>query len=640
MSELPFITKLVAPQVKAGLVERPGLLEKLNRGLDMRLQLVQAGAGFGKTTLLSSFFYGLRAPACWYTLDPSDSDSRTFFSYLLSGLENASPYLKEKLGAIKENRPNQAQGTSIPVGQLVTAIENSGIPKVVVILDDYHTIEDSPAGIEVLTPLIDRAPSCLHIVLASRTSPKVSSIPRLMARREMTQLGEDDLRLSRDETNELLEILWERSPESSEVEDIHSRSEGWPAGVVLTSISQTSSQPGAPVSDFMIGEILASQPEELQEFMLRTSIPDELTLDLCSHLTGGSDTRNQLIELERRNTFIVRISESNLRYHQLFREALRDTLRQKDPSLYDELNIQAGHYFSRNALPEQAINHFMEGDRADLAAELIERESESTIDKGHWHTMVRWIDMLPYDVLSDRPRLILQRSRCFLYRGDPSGAITYLNLAIKEFQQAGDVEDEILALTTRSRAYRFQGAHKLSLQDTRKAVRLARERNVPQELVASAHRHLGSAYAHAGRFKTAKRHFIKAVKLFEGSTERFETGFSNAALATLYTELSDVPKALVYYRKAYQIWQELGNYGELAETLNNMAVSFRDIGEGETAVRLAEEAIRYSRQSGYHRVEAMALITLGDSLILEGDYESAQEKFKEGVALAQQAKEA
>ena len=51
-------TKLYIPPPRSDLVSRPRLLERLDAGLDRKLSLISAPAGFGKTTLIAE--WGLR----------------------------------------------------------------------------------------------------------------------------------------------------------------------------------------------------------------------------------------------------------------------------------------------------------------------------------------------------------------------------------------------------------------------------------------------------------------------------------------------------------------------------------------------------------------------------------------------------
>jgi LuxR family maltose regulon positive regulatory protein len=54
-------TKLYIPPTRPELVPRPRLIERLNEGLHRKLTLISAPAGFGKTTLVSSWIADLRS---------------------------------------------------------------------------------------------------------------------------------------------------------------------------------------------------------------------------------------------------------------------------------------------------------------------------------------------------------------------------------------------------------------------------------------------------------------------------------------------------------------------------------------------------------------------------------------------------
>ena len=87
-------TKLYVPRLRRGLVARPRLLERLRRGEESRLTLVSAPAGFGKTTLLAEWLGETPSEyrsVAWLSLDPSDSDPSSFWTYVVAAVQRAVP---------------------------------------------------------------------------------------------------------------------------------------------------------------------------------------------------------------------------------------------------------------------------------------------------------------------------------------------------------------------------------------------------------------------------------------------------------------------------------------------------------------------------------------------------------------------
>ena len=147
-------TKLCIPPVRRNLVPRPRLIEQLNAGLQCKLTLVSAPAGFGKTTLLSEWATGAERPVAWLSLDKDDNDLARFLAYLITSLrtlvvpvppvpsasegsriEGAVANLGEgALRALQSPQPPPAEAIlSTFINDLVA------IPiAIVLIFDDYH----------------------------------------------------------------------------------------------------------------------------------------------------------------------------------------------------------------------------------------------------------------------------------------------------------------------------------------------------------------------------------------------------------------------------------------------------------------------------------------------------------------------
>jgi ATP/maltotriose-dependent transcriptional regulator MalT len=102
-------TKLYVPRSRRGLVPRPRLSARLDRGAASTLMLVSAPAGFGKTTLLTEWLAGGPAApagerlAAWLSLDRGDSDPVSFWTYVIAALRTvALGALGEALGWARE----------------------------------------------------------------------------------------------------------------------------------------------------------------------------------------------------------------------------------------------------------------------------------------------------------------------------------------------------------------------------------------------------------------------------------------------------------------------------------------------------------------------------------------------------------
>ncbi len=184
-------TKLYVPPPAPQVVPRPRLLDQFTAGLQGKLTLIAAPAGFGKTTLLSAGVAGCGRPVAWLSLDAEDSDPARFLTYLVAALQTIAPQIGEGVAEALQS------STPLPTDALLTALLNdlTTLPHpFLLVLDDYHVIA-APAVDEALTFLLEHLPPQLHLVLASREDPPLP-LARLRARDQLTELRAGDLRFS------------------------------------------------------------------------------------------------------------------------------------------------------------------------------------------------------------------------------------------------------------------------------------------------------------------------------------------------------------------------------------------------------------------------------------------------------------
>ena len=289
-------TKLYVPGRRRGLVARPRLAERLNRGAEAKLTLVSAPAGFGKTTLLAECLAA--APAhersvAWLSLDPSDNDPTVFWVYLIAALQTVAPELNPGAGALALL---QSPGPP-PIETVLATLLNelSALPQeVVLVLDDYHVIDarDIQTGMSFL---LDHLPPRLHLVIASRADPPLP-LARLRARGELVEVRAADLRFLPDEAAAYLNEVMGLDLTARDVAALEGRTEGWIAALQLAALSmQGRDDPAGFIAgfagddryivDYLVEEVFQRQPEQVRTFLLETSILDRLTGPLCDAVT-------------------------------------------------------------------------------------------------------------------------------------------------------------------------------------------------------------------------------------------------------------------------------------------------------------------------------------------------------------------
>ncbi|MEZ4503831.1 MAG: helix-turn-helix transcriptional regulator, partial [Dehalococcoidia bacterium] len=281
-------TKFFAPTWREGLVRRPRLTERLERGVEGRLVLISAPAGSGKTTVLGEWLATRPdRPVAWLSLDGPDSESGRFWEYAVEALQRVRPGIGARALAMLRTRQ------SPPIEVILTALLNDvalDTNDLVLVLDDYHVIESAPVH-EAVSFLIDHMPPQLHLVIASRADPALP-LARLRARGELVELRANDLGFSIEEAASFLNEAMGLDLSPEDVAALEGRTEGWIAGLQLAALSmQGRDDTQAFVSafagddryvvDYLLEEVLQRQPAHVRDFLLATSILDRLCGPLC-----------------------------------------------------------------------------------------------------------------------------------------------------------------------------------------------------------------------------------------------------------------------------------------------------------------------------------------------------------------------
>jgi LuxR family maltose regulon positive regulatory protein len=362
-------TKLYVPPVRPALVPRPRLIERLNEGLHLgrKLTLISAPAGFGKTTLVSEWVHRrgevtspLPAPiaVAWLSLDKGDNDPIRFLSYLVAALETVAANIGEGVLDMLHASAPQPPPSEAVLTSLINEV--AAIPdRVILILDDYHTIESSPVD-DALSFLLEHLPPWMHVAIATREDPHLP-LARLRGRGQMTELRATDLRFSSSEAAAFLNQLMGLDLSGEDITALETRTEGWVAGLQLAAISMQGhkdttglikafSDSHRFVLDYLVEEVLEMQPESVQSFLPQTALLDRLTGSLCDVLTGREDGQQTLEMLERANLFIVPLDAERrwYRYHHLFADLLRPRLRQTQPGQVSTLHGRASVWYEQN----------------------------------------------------------------------------------------------------------------------------------------------------------------------------------------------------------------------------------------------------------------------------------------------------
>jgi LuxR family maltose regulon positive regulatory protein len=431
-------TKLAVPSTRADHVARARLIEQVGTGVRGPLTLLAAPAGYGKTTLITAWHDTPEArhvPLAWVSLDPGDNDPVLFWTTVFTALERAVPGTGVAALAALRSVPSSMVGI---LAQFVNRLSTvPGGADLVLVLDDYHVIDSEPIH-QALTFLLDHLPPTLHLLVATRADPPFP-LARLRARGALAELRADDLRFTPAEVAGFLAEVMGLSLPPKAIEALAARTEGWIAGLQLAALSLQGRSPEAMeafvatfagsnrhVVDYLVDEVLVRQSAPAQAFLLRTAILERLCAPLCAYVlegepTGGEPTggraitpggrgsQERLEELEHRNVFLVALDDARewYRYHNLFRDALRQRLGQAlPPAEVALLHRRASTWLERHDLLPEAIEQALAGRAFEAASRLIAQVGWTRFAAGApLETVGAWLQSLPDTVVRRNPRL-------------------------------------------------------------------------------------------------------------------------------------------------------------------------------------------------------------------------------------------
>jgi LuxR family maltose regulon positive regulatory protein len=414
MSNALLATKLYMPPVRRGTVMRPRLLHRLNEGLTRKLTLVSAPAGSGKTTLLSEWIRHDSIPAAWLSLDDNDNELARFLTYVIAALQTIEPSLgEEALATLQFPQLPPLDTILTPVINEIAALQDH----IVLVLDDYHLI-DARAVHEALIFLLDHLPPLLHLAIATRTDPPLP-LARLRTRALMIEIRGDALRFNQEETDAFLNEMEGFLLSAEEVAALEARTEGWIAGLQLAALSmqgrddvgffiEAFTGTHRYILDYLTEEVLIRQSEDVQNFLLQTSILDRLTGSLCDAVTGQSHGQSTLEELEQANLFIVPLDDERnwYRYHHLFGDMLLRHLRKLHPEQVPTLHCRASAWYEEHDHIAEAIDHCLAAEDWGRAARLVSQTMGEMMARGEFFTtMLARVEALPDEIIRANPFL-------------------------------------------------------------------------------------------------------------------------------------------------------------------------------------------------------------------------------------------
>ena len=666
--QLLLVTKLALPPVRADLVPRPRLTNQLQLGIQRPLTLIAAPAGFGKTTLLSTWLEHASLPAAWISLEHDDDDLTRFWSYVFTALSRVHP----DSGTSALSLLQASTLSPLPPIEIVLTVwinDLAALPhQVALVLDDYHLITAQPIH-RSITYLLDHLPPQLHLVIVTRADPPLS-LARLRARGHLTEIRAADLRFTAEETAAFLTRALGLELSAQDIATLEARTEGWIAGLQLAALSMQGRKdiPGfleaitgshRYIIDYLVEEVLARQPEPVQTFLLQTAILERLQGSLCEAVMGemrepGEEASGQamLEQLEQANLFLTPLDDERLwyRYHQLFAEALRHRLQRRQPAQVPELHRRASTWYEQHGLVRDAVHHALAAADFEQAVRLMEQAVDSLVRRGEIATLQRWVDALPHELILSHIELSVWQGWLLFVSGKHAAAERHLQDIERTFginrASAEHSEQQTMAsgafnqTAILGRIAAIRASIAVTQGDLPRTIALSRLalEYLPQESMARAYVawYLGKAHWLSGDMEAASIALVEASRVSWEVDHPYAVFLVAHDLAHLQITQGHLHQADQTYRQALQLAiQRGGHQPALGPAYVGRGNLEREWNHLDAATSLLQEGIKLCEQTANTGVIVQASTGLAFIKQARGDTDGASAMMQQAVQRAE-----
>ncbi|MEQ8673765.1 MAG: LuxR C-terminal-related transcriptional regulator [Aggregatilineales bacterium] len=446
-------------------------MSRIQQGIERgaRLTLLSAQAGSGKTSLLVEWAAHVQHPVAWVSLDSTDNDAIYVWQHIIAAIDSLYPELTAEVMPLIRN---QGATLQVAINALINALVDSDI-RLFLVLDDYHLIAH-PDVHKSLDYLITHLPENLHILMTTRADPPLP-LSRLRARGHLSEIRAADLRFTSDEISHLFSDVMAIPLDDAQLHMLTTRTEGWAAGLYLAGLSirlrdidtifYGLQHTDRFILDYLTDEVIAQQADDIQQFLLQTSILNEFAPDICDALLSRGDSLAIINNLLYANLFIQDMG-GIYRYHHLFRDVLRIKLKgQFSLQHIQRLYRRAAMWHEANNDPRKAINYALKIPDFTLAAVWIEQHSRTMIYSGQLGMIYEWLRSFPDAVLDTNPRLQYLSAMHVLLKGQAILAERILLAALE------NTKDDTLTFDIKLQLL----LTRVHLGDARSAIQLADE---------------------------------------------------------------------------------------------------------------------------------------------------------------------
>jgi LuxR family transcriptional regulator, maltose regulon positive regulatory protein len=656
------------PGPSPSIVRRQRLIALLHQLVHHRLLMVVAPAGYGKTTLLDDFAADCTAgdlpiSVCRYVANAWDADGMGLVAGITAALRAEYPAVGSRTLTLLEQArlggsEEAVQVVTSAVAGLVADVEAHVRDYALLVVDDYHLLDESATARGVIESLLERLPEHVHLVLLSRSVPAIDTTA-LIEQGQVAALNVRELAFTAEELALFLRRRYEVEPDPGLVAEVQRWTEGWIAGLILAAppaLAGFSGLQGSPsrrvqalvatlsgarrasmaLHEYLAAELLRQQGREDRELLLAAALPEVCDAAQLDEVLGGTDSGAALERLQGAGVPLVALPPGpagggRFRLHALLRQYLKSHIERSDPARALALSRRWSEVAEAHAAPAEALDHAVAARWWEQVVRLLESHAEEWIAQGRRQRVAGALDALPSGVLEKRPGLRLYGARLALVEGRPTVAIERARQVFFAARQRRDSRTEAKALLLEAiatmSARRFEEAFQLCLQ-------ALEHRTVRRDkrLLAEAYRYLATVQTVRGAPQAALEHYERSLTLYERFGSRWDVAAVLNNLGTVLRQVGDRENAERRHLRALALREEMGDIIGIGKSQNNLALLFMCGGALHRAEQLLTSSIAIAESAGQPALAAPWRISLGD-------LRRAQQRAREALDCYQQARE-
>jgi LuxR family transcriptional regulator, maltose regulon positive regulatory protein len=558
--------KLTPPRLPPGIVERPRIMRALDSGVDARLTLVAAPPGFGKTTAVRAWCTRHGAAVAWVSLDGRDNDPDVLWTYVAIAVDRIRPGLGR--AALQHLRAG-GRSTEGCIDELMTGLA-AYRAEIVIVLDDLHAVTDRDC-LASIDYALSRLPPGVHVIGIARTDPGLR-LSRLRANGSLVELRAGDLAFTAPETRELVAGRGRLpSLDADELELLRERTDGWPAVLVLATLwLRAADDPHRALHDFGVGhqyvasylseEVFDALAPDARGFLLHVSVVGRFTAELCDAVLGRTDSAAMLAELDVSTLLVSSLERGGwFHVHALVAQFAGLRLASEDPGAASRIHRAAAAWCRARGMAAEAVEHAAAAGDHDLMADILSEQQLAVFRRGGARTLLRWIRVLPDDVVLDHPVLAaVAATSAFVVGRGTLDVRRYLELADRAQRERPDrLSAYVLAEAAMVRAATAEGGVHEAVEAGRRAVELGMA-GADEALVAALGAHARALYF-AGADDAALAAATRAIE--HPDIERRPPGhaFARSTLAMVAADRGELARAREHAETARRIVGRVGN---------------------------------------------------------------------------------